>query len=89
MQFVHEDKMVLILGKNVWTDNAGARGCKKQRHLRTKGKDGIHSRNGNIWSLYDSLFIMKVTKVLTNYIGKTMASIICYVKNMKFWKILV
>ena len=75
--------MVLILGKSVWTDNEGARGCKKQRHLRTKGKKRIHSRNGNIWSLYDSLFIMKVTKILINYIGilETIAPIICYVNR--------
>ena len=51
--------MVLILGKNVWTDNAGAHGCKKQQHLRTRGKDEVLGRNNITWSLYDSLPIMK------------------------------
>ena len=45
--------MRLILGKNLWADNVGAHGYKKQHHMRTRGKDDILSRNGNIWSLYD------------------------------------
>ena len=72
----------------MWADNAGAHGYKKQHHMRTKGKDGILSRNGNIWSLYDSLLIMKVTNVWLVILkfGKSIAAIICYVKNRKFWE---
>ena len=53
-------KMVLILGKNVWTDNAGTQGCEKRHHLRTRGKDEILGRNNITWSLYDSLLIIKM-----------------------------
>ena len=83
--------MRLILGKNFWVDNAGAHGYKKQHHMRTKGKDGTLSRNGNIWSLYDSLLIMKVTNIWLAILkfGKNIAPIICYVENRTFWKILV
>ena len=55
----HMIALWLILGKNVWTDNAGSHGCKKQHHLRTRGKDEILGRNNITWSLYDSLLIMK------------------------------
>ena len=58
----HMIALWLILGKNVWTDNASAHGCKKQHHLRTRGKDEILGRNNITWSLYDSLLIMKSYK---------------------------
>ena len=72
----------------MWADNAGTHGYKKEHHMRTKGKDGIHSTNDNIWSLYDSLLIIKVTNIwlIILKFGKGIASIICYVKNRKFWK---
>ena len=61
--------MVLILGKNVWTDNAGAHGCKKQHHLRTRGKDEVLGRNNITWSLYESLPIMKKLQRQLHLIG--------------------
>jgi len=63
-------------------------GYKKQHHMRTKGKSGILSRNVNIWSLYDSLLIMRITNICLVILkfGKGIASIICYVKNRKFWE---
>ena len=83
--------MWLILGKNVWIDNAGAHGCKKQHHLRTRGKGEILGGNNITWSLYDSLLIMKIYQddniwLVMRKFGKTIASIISYVKNINFLK---
>ena len=81
----------LILGKNVWTDNAGSRGCKKQHHLRTKGNMkalvemvtfGVH--------MIPSLW-RKGHEDGNNWINYLIASIIFHVKNIlykKSWKTL-
>ena len=84
--------MWLILGKNLWVDNAGVHSYKKQNHMRTRGKDEILSRNGNVWSLYDFFAYYEGYQDLISYIEivETIASIIFYVKiyiTKSFWKI--
>ena len=88
----HMMALRLILDRNVWTDNAGLHGCKKQHHLRTKGNMkalvemvtfGVHIIPSLLWEGHQDG---------NNWINYLIASIICNVKNSLYkesWKILV
>ena len=87
----HMRSLRLILGKNLWTDNAGLHGYEKRHHLRMRGK---MKSLVEIISLGVCMIPCLLRKgyqddniCLVNLkFGKTIASLICFVKNMKFGK---